>query len=434
MEAYRLARLLQGGADNELIPYYQPILALDTRKIMGYEALARIQTGAGMRSLGPFFEDKTVPMNEQIRVDRLLREKALSHFSQRGFGETAMLFLNIKPSWMYQTYVETGELPTLRLLEQYGIDPRRIVIEITEEAFQGPMEQLRTVVDVYRGRGCRIAIDDVGSGFSNMDRIAQIEPHILKIDIHMLQNSENHRGYYGVLRSFSMLADQIGASLLVEGVETEQDFQRAIEIGARYVQGFLFARAEPELRPALSFAGMIERGLEERRTAMIDEERYWQLQAERLRLVTGAAAVCPNARPGHGGIGAGAGLAVRGTAGERVGVEQQDRFVESLLPELEHSCIRVYICDEAGIQLSSNYIRDGAGVWCREAEYRGLNWSWRPYFIPLSIQLEGDSEQVMVSRTYTDLDSFDRIRTLSVPMPENGILFADFSVPCDDEI
>ena len=226
-ESYQVAGSLQEDWDSRLIPHYQPIIALDTRRIMGYEALGRIRTSQGVRSLGPFFGDKTVPMSEQIRVDRLLREQALMKFAGDSYrSEQGKLFINLKPSWIYQTFIETGELPTLRLLDKYHIDPRNVVIEITEESFLGPMEQLRSVVDVYREQGCLIAIDDVGSGFSNMDRIAQIQPHILKIDIHMLQKSERHSGYYGVLRSFSALAEQIGASLLVEGVETEQDLGR----------------------------------------------------------------------------------------------------------------------------------------------------------------------------------------------------------------
>ncbi|QYR21611.1 EAL domain-containing protein [Paenibacillus sp. sptzw28] len=392
-----------------LIPYYQPVLALDTRRIMGYEALGRIRTSQGVRSLGPFFEDKTVSKLEQLRVDRLLREQALAKFAKEGpdFGQP-LLFLNLKPSWIFQTYEETGELPTLRLMEKYGIDPRRIVIEITEESFLQSMEQLRTVVDVYRKQGCLIAIDDVGSGFSNMDRIAHIQPQILKIDIHMLQKSEMHSGYYGVLRSFSTLADQIGASLLVEGVETEQDLQRAIEIGARYVQGYLFAPAEAELRPSFCFAGILEAELERRRKSMIESERFWCAKAEWLRDMVEKA--------------------WQGACGGGLPEMTEDAFIEELLPALEASCIRVYLCREDGIQMSSNYHREGGGVWCRESEYRGLNWSWRPYFIPNLVELEG-GPRATVSRTYTDLDSFDRIRTVSVPVGGQCLLFVDLIEP-----
>ncbi|SDX54881.1 EAL domain, c-di-GMP-specific phosphodiesterase class I (or its enzymatically inactive variant) [Paenibacillus sp. CF384] len=389
---------------SRLVPYYQPILALDTRRIMGYEALGRIRSGEGVRSVGPFFADKTVPMAEQIRVDRNLREQALAKFAACD-PEYGKLFINLKPSWIYQTYVATGELPTLQLLDKYKIDPRRVVIEITEESFLGPMEQLRAVVDLYRDYGCLIAIDDVGSGFSSIDRIAQIQPHILKIDIHMLQRSECHSGYYGVMRSFSTLADQIGASLLVEGVETEQDLQRAIEIGARYVQGYLFSPAVANFRPALSFAGLLEAGLDRRRARMLHVERHWSAEAERVQLAVDQVWEA---------------FANRGCAAG-------DDFIEALLDGLllaDSPCIRLYLCNKDGIQMSANYQRVSDGTWDREPQYQGHNWSWRPYFIPLSAQFT-DRPQAMVSQTYTDLDSFDRIRTISVPVGSSCILFLD---------
>ncbi|GGD96622.1 EAL domain-containing protein [Paenibacillus nasutitermitis] len=408
-EAYSMKGSMEENAVDQLIPYYQPVLALDTRLIMGYEALGRVRTRQGMRSLGPFFEDKDVPMGEHIRIDRLLREQALAKFAADArLCEQGMLFLNLKPSWIFQTYKETGELPTLRLLDKYGIDPGRVVIEITEESFQDPLEQLRTVVDVYRKEGCRIAIDDVGSGFSNMDRIALIQPHILKIDIHMLQQSELHSGYYGVLRSFSTLADQIGASLLLEGVESEQDLQRAIEVGARYVQGYLFAPAEPEFLPADSFSGLIAMELERRRSQIMLAERNWTEEAEQLRLIVEKA--------------------WRTREKEDCPEEAEDIVIEQILPVLAGSCKRVYICREDGSQVSSNYQRNAGEAWERQTAFRGLNWSWRPYFIPTSVKL-GGTLRAAVSRAYTDLDSYDRIRTISLPVGEGRLLFADMIDP-----
>ncbi|MBW7455477.1 diguanylate phosphodiesterase, partial [Paenibacillus sepulcri] len=191
------------------------------------------------------------------------------------------------------------------------------------------------------------------------------------------------------------------------GVETEQELQRAIEIGARYVQGYLFAPAEPEFRPSDSFAGLIEKGLEQRRSRIILAERYWTSEAEKLRLIVEAAwearaEGCPE--------------------------EAEDTVIEQILPKLEASCIRVYMCREDGIQISSNYHRIMGEDWKREAAFRGLNWSWRPYFIPTSVELEG-TMRAAVSRTYTDLDSFDRIRTISMPVGKRGLLFADLIDP-----
>ncbi|MDQ8737537.1 EAL domain-containing protein [Paenibacillus sp. LHD-38] len=268
------------GLDGEtLAAFYQPIIAMDTRRIMGYEVLGRAVKGDSVRSLGPFFCDDQIAEEDHIVVDRLLREQAFSKLTL--LEEQPMLFINLKPSWIYR-YEQNGELYTLSLLDKYGIDPKRIVIEITEESFHGSMERLRSVVDLYRARGCLIAIDDVGSGFSSTDRIAHIQPNLLKIDIHMIKKSATHDGYFGVLRSFSDLAEQIGASLLVEGVETREDLARSIQAGARYVQGFMFARAEPEFREPGCFAAIIEAELEQHLQHYVGSERDLQRQSEQL--------------------------------------------------------------------------------------------------------------------------------------------------------
>lgn len=392
--------LLQG---EQLAAFYQPIIAMDTRCVMGYEVLGRATAAESgeVRSLGPFFCDASIATEDHIVVDRVLREEAM-----RKLGRTdnpPMLFINLKPSWIYR-YRDSGELYTLSLIDKYKIDPRRVVIEITEESFAGSMEELREVVDLYRSRGCLIAIDDVGSGFSSTDRIAQIQPNILKIDIHMIKRSATHDGYLGALRSFSALAEQIGASLLAEGVETKQDLARSIEAGARYVQGFLFARAEPGFQQPDRFAELLEAELELHLSKHLRSENYWQGQAEQLAEQLDK--VIQRSEPS----------------------EKKNEWMQSLLPELHPNCIRVYLCRADGIQLSSNFSRQAEAEWRQENEYKGANWSWRPYFVPNLVQLS-EKRRAIVSRAYTDLESHAWIRTVSVLAEPGLILFADMKDP-----
>ncbi|GIO14683.1 signal transduction protein [Cohnella xylanilytica] len=421
--------------DERLAAFYQPILALDTRRIVGYEVLGRRREGSSVRSLGPFFADPRVPAEEQLRVDRLLREKALAKTS--AMADPPGLFLNLKPSWIYRHHKETGELHTLRLLNRYGLDPSRICIEITEEEFRGPTAELSEVIDVYRAQGCRIAIDDVGSGFSNFDRIAQLQPNLLKVDIHLMKRSASHSGYLGVLRSFSTLAEQIGASLLVEGVETREDLLRAIQIGARYVQGYLFAPAEPEFRPEDDFSPLIEEALAEHRRRLEAAEGHWRERSRRLVESTKASGIEDKLRAAAAGErsrGEAAGMAAAGGAaadnsGERdpaglAGLaERADGILAGWLPSLDAECRRVFLCRENGIQLSSNHVRDADGGWRTEKEYRGSDWSWRPYFIPHL--LRADRAESQISPKYKDLDSHAWIRTVSIPVGSELVLFLD---------
>ncbi|GLX71362.1 EAL domain-containing protein [Paenibacillus glycanilyticus] len=387
--------------DEQLSAFYQPIIALDTREVMGYEVLGRACKGEAVRSLGPFFCDPEVPDQDHIAVDRLLREQAFRKIAAT--KQPPMLFINLKPNWMHRGML-SGEQYTLSLLDKYRIDPSTVVIEVTEESFGGGMEALLEAIAGYRSKGCLIAIDDVGSGFSGMDRIAQIQPNILKIDIHMLKASASHDGFLATLRSFSALADQLGASLLAEGVETREDLQRAIQAGVRYVQGYLFAQAGPEFDVPDRYSSLLDEELEAHRQLKLYAENYWRYLSDRL---TGKID-----RVGHL---------------EELEEEEQE-WIARLLPVLENNCTRVYLCRDDGIQISSNYSRRVDGSWRREEEYSGANWSWRPYFVPNAVQLS-DSRRSIVSRAYTDLDSRAWIRTLSILVKPGIILLVDMKDP-----
>jgi EAL domain-containing protein (putative c-di-GMP-specific phosphodiesterase class I) len=389
-----------------LMPYFQPILALESRLVIGYEVLGRYRTDEGAASLGPFFTDANADVREQIRVDRIIREQAIARLAKTTEAQRPLLFLNVKPSWMDQAYLREGKLQTLRMLERHGIAPDRVVIEITEDSFAGSMQQLSDCVSIYRSAGCRIAIDDTGTGFNSADRIAELNPDILKVDIHLMKRSASHSGYLAVLRSYSVLAEQIGASLLIEGVETEDDLQRAIQLGARYVQGYLFAAAGPDFQPKDRYAGIVDRGLAQHRRSVRRSEARWRETGELL------ADCLRSVRRGMGDPG-----------GPASDADRYDRLVEGLLDRLPDACIRVYLCREDGEQLSSNFQREN-GRWVKQPEYRGSNWSWRPYFVA-DILLPADGMNANISRIYADLGTGKWIRTISASLVQGLIVLFD---------
>jgi len=392
--------------ERDLFPWFQPILALDSRLVIGYEVLGRCRTAEGPASLGPFFTDGGADMQEQVRVDRIIRERAIARLAEMDESQRPLLFLNVKPSWIDRTWQLEGRLHTLLMLERYGVAPDRVVIEITEDGFSGSIERLGEIVDVYRSAGCRIAVDDAGAGFNSADRIAALNPEILKVDIHLMKRSARHNGYLAVLRSYSVLAEQIGASLLIEGVETGDDLQRAIQLGARYVQGNLFSPAEPEFQPEDRYAAIVEEGLARHRRGVMRSEARW-------RDIGGRLADCLKS--------------VRLEAGEG-SADRYDRLIEALLGKLPDTCIRAYLCREDGEQLSSNYRRENGG-WIRQPEFRGSNWSWRPYFMTDILHL-ADGVSANVSRSYADLGTRRWIRTISASL--GGGLIALFDI-IDDE-
>jgi hypothetical protein len=91
---------------------------------------------------------------------------------------------------------------------------------------------------------------------------------------------------------------------------------------------------------------------------------------------------------------------------------------------LNESCLRVYLCRNDGIQLSANHYRDIGDAWKMELESRNADWSWRPYFIP-HLTHENSRVEAKVSTLYTDLDTHEWIRTISIPIGKELVLLLD---------
>lgn len=384
---------------HEVRPFFQPILSLQTQEIIGYETLGRRIRKDIVESLGPFFKNPDIPEDVQLPIDRHLRERAIEQLAST--QDESLLFINLKPSWIYRTYKRTGVLPTIELLRKYDINPARIVIEVTEEEFTGKLQELTQIVELYRQFGCIIAIDDVGSGFSNFDRIASLQPKILKIDLNILKKSAIHAGYKALMQSFSILSAQMGASLLVEGIETKQELHSALQVGARYVQGYLFSKAEPYLQHKDVFKPMLKEEMSLFSQGEFQRNRHLSAIHQSLE-------------------------ALNQSAIRILTAEDADQLIEHTITTVTDNCIRIYICGEDGYQISSNYIRK-EHAWSRDESYRGANWTWRPYFIS-NILMMNLQKQGILSQMYTDLDTSHQIQTYSCTLGEGYYLFLDLLI------
>ncbi len=386
--------------NSQILPYFQPIISLQNRRIIGYESLGRYMADGAPISLGPFFHNTQYSEGEHLKIDRLLRLQAIDKMSKS--DEEGLLFINLRPSWILSAYNKSAILPTILFIEQSSLPPDRIVIEITEDEFHGSSQELSDIVNIYRQKGCKIAIDDVGSGFSNFDRIALIEPDIIKIDLKLMKNSNVHKGYNALLRSYSILAEQMGASLLMEGIESVSDLQQAVTIGARYVQGFLFSPANGDFLPPDTYSGIIHEQL----TLYAGEQiaKYQELLA--FNQLFDIILESPN----------------------RAALDNDpDSFIERFLQQIPLRCIRVYLCKEDGTQISSNYSRDADLIWQKDESFRGANWIWRPYFIPNIVRMQYRSSPTM-SLIYADLETNKVMYTYSGMIHSDLYLFFDLTI------
>lgn len=358
--------------DGQPIACFQPFIDTATGLIAGVEALGRMRQADGqLLSVGPLFVDPKIPPATLRRLDRQIRDDALARLPEA--PADWFLSLNISPRWISRLR-PSQPLPSLKQLQQHGVDPHRVVFEITE--LGGGNQRLPEVVARYRDAGARIAIDDFGAGYSQLDRVLALQPDILKLDMRLFQQAARGGPSGEVVKALAQMAEKTGCWIIAEGVETEAELDFALECGARFVQGYLFAR------PALDFPAS---------DAYLDafgqwRDRYVQRKlSERARLVQlrqQLAELVANLRPWAEG---GARLASLPTP---------DGF-----PRL----LRVYQCDRHGTQISPNLEWNGL-FWKEDRRYVGHNWSWRPYFYQLLA--EGwEERRLTLSNTYRDATS-----------------------------
>ena len=358
--------------DGQPLACFQPFIDTATGRIAGVEALGRLRQADGqLTSVGPLFSDPRTPAIALRRLDRQIRDNALSRLHEA--PSDWFLSLNMSPRWISRLRQDQA-LPSLKQLARHGVDPQRVVFEITE--LGGNSQRLADVVARYRQAGARIAIDDFGAGYSQLDRVLALQPDILKLDMRLFQAAALGGPSSDVVKALAQMAEKTGCWIIAEGVETEAQLNFALECGSRYVQGFLFARAQVDFFATDAF---VERFAQLR-------QRYVQKKlVERGRL-----------------------MVMRQQLSELMAILQdwaQARAPLSALPQLDAFpwLLRFYQCDRQGTQLTPN-LEWRNNRWEADNRYLGHNWSWRPYFYHLLA--EGwDERRLTLSNTYRDATS-----------------------------
>jgi len=341
-------------------PRYQPVVDIPTGTIVGYESLSRTFDSFGkVVSAGSIFSDESVPEAARVRIDRAVRLKALYRFAND--PAAGLVFLNVSPQWA-KKIVSGSESPTIKMIQETGIDPARVVIEITEKL--ADVSVLEALAKVYRAEGLKIAIDDFGVGGSQLDRLIALQPDFLKVDMDVFKDASRRGASSNMLLGLAALSKEARFEIICEGVETEEELHFAMECGAQKVQGWLFGKAESAFlkadltKYAVSYLQMM----------------YLERKQQKLK------------------------LGLQRNRDISKGVESlQSAYVNHTLDELDiqslrtTGLVRYYICDLKGKQISPsvNLLESGFSF---DKSVIGSCWSHRPYF-PLILGLSEMSER-----------------------------------------
>jgi EAL domain-containing protein (putative c-di-GMP-specific phosphodiesterase class I)/GGDEF domain-containing protein len=229
-----LIKILNG---KQLTPHFQPIVSLAQQKIIGYEALIRGPSDSPLHSPFNLF-DTAERFDLSTRLEYICREVTIRRYANLNIKEK--LFVNVSPSVLLQPDFKKGE--TLKLLEQFSIDPRCIVIELTEHQPTDDFHLMREAVNHYRKMGFEIAIDDLGAGYSGLRLWSELQPEYVKIDMHFIQGIHNDPIKLNFVRSIQNIASSLNCNVIAEGIETEDEFIAVEQLGITHAQGYYFAR------------------------------------------------------------------------------------------------------------------------------------------------------------------------------------------------
>jgi EAL domain-containing protein (putative c-di-GMP-specific phosphodiesterase class I) len=218
----------RGLALNDLDVVFQPIVDLATRRVFAYEALVRCKW--------PSLNDPLVLFQQASsercvgRLGRLIREVAIARCPG------TPLFINVHPDELSASWL-------LRADDPIACHNHDIFVEVTESAAFTHHEQCVEVLQQLAARkGVYLAVDDLGSGHSNLKRVLDLEPRIVKLDRTLVTGLDKRPRQQVLVRYLVQLCVDLGAQVVAEGVESYEELLAVGDTGAHLVQGYLFAK------------------------------------------------------------------------------------------------------------------------------------------------------------------------------------------------
>lgn len=218
---------------------YQPVVDLDTRAVVGYEALAR-------GPVGPLQEPDVLfaaaaAAGRTAELDWACRVAAGRGAIDGQLGRNHMLFINAEPEVLARV------LPTdvdAAITREAMLHPLDVIVELTERELGANLPGVLRAVERIRSRGWRIAVDDVGADPASLALLPLLAPEVIKLDLRLVQSNTTQE-IARIVGAVNAQAERTGALVLAEGIETEAHAVTAHMLGARLGQGYLFGRPAP---------------------------------------------------------------------------------------------------------------------------------------------------------------------------------------------
>lgn len=233
-----------------LTALFQPIVDFRSGEIAGYEGLFRGPSDSPLHS-----PSRLAKIAEQqhrvVEVDYLGRRIVLEKFAELNLP--GRLFLNVSPECLLQHNARHGE--TLAYLQDIGIAPERVIIELTESPARFDYGLLREASAHYRSMGFQIAMDDLGEVFLSQRMWSELRPEYVKIDTHFIQGIDHDPVKLQFVRSIQKIAEISGCQVIAEGIETQGELLSVKGLNIAFGQGHHIAR--PNGNPSVTLSAEV---------------------------------------------------------------------------------------------------------------------------------------------------------------------------------
>ena len=239
-DAGNTSPLLEILRQRKLSAWFQPVMDMRTGDIIGYEGLIRGPADSPLHSPFNLFS-AAQRQGLSLETEMLSRHVVLETFAKLDLPGN--LFLNVSPETLTHPRFKNGR--TLDFMMQVGIAPERVIIELTENQPTYDFATMCSALLHYRSMGFKIALDDLGEGFSSLRLWSELRPDIVKIDMHFVQGVDTDPVKLQFLKSIQCIAESCGTHVIAEGVETEAELRVVKEIGIALGQGYFIGRPGP---------------------------------------------------------------------------------------------------------------------------------------------------------------------------------------------
>jgi len=371
----------------ELVPFFQPIISISQKAIFGHEVLARGKCGNELILPKDLFSGKN--LTDKLNIDRVIRMKTMKKCAAENYK--SILFINFPPEYFSKIQSIKLDSHLMNTCEQYNIPPENVVIEITESVVDN-FSKIVNKLSEYSKLGFKIAIDDWGAEYSNFDRLAKLQPSIVKFDAAFLWQAAKNP----MIRELYVLAAEmitkLGIKIIAEGIETIEQLFIAMDAGFPLVQGFYWAKPESHF--------CNNKLIEEKTSNAIkhyNESKLFNIIQEKRKINAFIESI-NNSLP---------------ILSQKL--LDLDRLETDLITMMKDNpkILKSYILGHDGTQISPNLIRKNGSI-IKMMEMLNRDWSWRPYFIESQANKKLYKSKYTFSGPYIDPELNQSVYTICI--------------------